>query len=223
MGEYTSGGEIKKASIHNEKEVTVDDVVSEADLIWKIVRSRKVKKDEEDDKLLEEMRKAHPDFALSYPIVLRYLCQFRSYNSKAFKQYLLHIKNNPWKSQSEYLDSQTDYVVILYKKLHPRWNKTQIQNLWKNIRMQLQNEDETFKKYLKEFETEVESESSRLEKDSRDELFNYFKSISSANMTADIVAPIVESLAEPIVEVASETGNEVLSDVAMNSMGNLMS
>jgi hypothetical protein len=148
------------AKIESEKEVTIEELVAEGDAIWKKCNSRKIKFGnlEASEILLNEMRKEHPEFSKSYPIVLRYMCQMQEYTHKAFELYLKKIKEHPWTSEAEYLDSQADYVILLYKSKHKRYNQTQINTLRNNIRTMLQNEHEVFNKYAKTITAEVEHE-----------------------------------------------------------------
>ena len=82
----------------------------------------------------------------------------QEYDSKAFKTYLTKIKAHPYTSQAEYLDSQADYVVILYKARHKRWNATDVSKIRANIRNMLQHEHDTFKKYVEKIDKEIDEE-----------------------------------------------------------------
>lgn len=159
MGEYSS--DTFKLSIVNEKDVTPDEILGEADGIWKRLRNLTYAPEASDD-VMQEVRTAHRDFSKSYPIVLRYMVQFRSYNHKAFKLYLAKIGKHPWKSEEEYLDSQADYAVLLYKSTHKKWNTSQMRILWNNIRNSLGGESAMFKKYHEEFTKEVTDDEKRL-------------------------------------------------------------
>jgi hypothetical protein len=151
-----------KLSFESEKNVTVDDVVNEADAIWKYAKSKKIKFGDEElsTKLLKEVEKSHPEFCQAYPIVNRYICQMQEYSSKALRMWLNKIKINPWKTEAEYLDATTDYVVILYKFRNPKYNMTDVSRLRKNVRDMLQKEHDEFKKYAELFKKEVENEES---------------------------------------------------------------
>lgn len=160
MTEYSTGWMNFKANITSEKEVTIDFIVNEATTIWETAKSRKLKIDDVSatENLMTELRRKHPEFCKSYPIVFRYICQMQEYSTKAFGLWLKKIKNSPWKNEMEYLDAQADYVVILFKTKYPKRNKTEVANLRKNIRTILQNEHSTFKTYTEEFEKEVSAE-----------------------------------------------------------------
>jgi len=187
---HTTGERDVKAHITSEKEVTVDFVVNQANEIWKLVKKRKGKNNKnsitacesDEEELMEDMRKLYPEFCRSYPIVLRYMCQMNEYNSKTFRLYLGKIKAHPYTTQEEYLDSQTDYIVMLYKSTHPRWNATDVSRLRVNIRNMLQQEHDTMKKYAEEFEKQVDAETAKLANMSLDELKEFAEKIGVDGM-----------------------------------------
>lgn len=172
MGEYTTGDIDLKVKITSEKDLTIDDIVNEATQMWKITKSRKLKSGdlEAADALMNEFRKTNPEFCKSYPIVLRYMVQMQEFEPKALNLYLRKIKEHPWKDEKGYLDSQADYVVLLYKATHSRWNKTQVSKIWNGVRNMLQRETEIFKQYLEEYDREVSAQEEMLKKGSIDEL-----------------------------------------------------
>lgn len=164
-------------NIKSEKEVTADEVVREADKIWKFARARKLKfgDTEKTNELLKEVQKKHPQFSQAYPIVVRYMCQMQEYNSKAFRMWLLKIKEHPWKNPAEYMDAQADYVTRLYIARKPHANKTEINNLRSNVRTLLTKEYETFKSCAETTETNVTQNEKQLQDKNSDELFKFVK------------------------------------------------
>jgi len=149
-----------KLSIRNEKEITKNELVSEANVIWKKVTAELTNKmitEELTEELLGKIRAEHPEFCKSYPIVLRYMVNME-YEASCFKKYLSKIEKYPWKSTNEYLDSQTDYVVMLYKTKHPHYDEKFIRNLKMTTRKMLQQEHDTFVKISEKYTNEVEKE-----------------------------------------------------------------
>lgn len=187
MGEYTSGGQFGKAAIHNEKDVTPDYVLKEANTMWKKASKWKVDptNSEEVDGKMAEMRRDHPEFCQSYPIVLRYMVQFKQYSSEAFRIYLKKIQNKPWKNENEYLDSQADYVVILYQKTHKNWNSTQVGQLRRNIREILQKEHDHFKMRLEQNQKVVEADEERIKFAAKDDLAEMFRALKARGASLD--------------------------------------
>ncbi len=166
---------IKNVSIHGEKDVTVDDIINESIEINKKLQQRKLTPGDMEaaDQFLAEMRREHKQFADAYPIVLRYMCQMQQFHAHAFRKYLMYIAEHPWKGHDEYMDSQTHYVVLLYKETHRRWNKTQVENLRKNVRKLLQDEHEKFTTLTEKYKDEVEHEEG-MYKASREETMEAF-------------------------------------------------
>jgi len=213
MTEYTTGDIDLKVKITSEKNVTIDDVVREATAMYKIARSRNLKFGdlEAADALMAEFRKSNPEFSKSYPIVLRYMCQMQEFDSKALRKYLLKIKEHPWKNEKEYLDSQADYVVILYQATHSKWNRTQINNIRANVRATLQREHDMFTQYVKEFDREVTEQEQVLKKKSMDELTEFVRvassTISEKAGTVRMETDLVSSSSIDVDSLAAELDN----------------
>lgn len=151
---------VSSARIEYEKTVTADDILREAGEIYAETRRRKIDIKDHDaiDKFAAEMRRKHKQFAEAYPIVLRYITQLGEYHPDALRLYLAKIQEHPWKDEDSYLRSQTDYVILLYKAKHKRWNATQVANLRENIYQELKKEKEKFKEYSEKFEKEVQQD-----------------------------------------------------------------
>lgn len=166
-----------KLSIKSEKDVTIEEVVKEANKIWKFAKARKLKIEDtkKTGELLEEVRKKYPSFCQAYPIVSRYICQFQEYSPKVFRLWLMKIKEHPWKSPEEYMDAQADYVTKLFCARKPRANKTEINNVRSNIRTILLNEYNQFKACAETNDAVVTKNETRLHNKNADELFRFSK------------------------------------------------
>lgn len=177
--EYSSDGLMAK--ICNEKNVTKDDIIREADVIWS--KSKGVIKDprqsDEVNELMAKIRRDHKDFCTSYPIVMRYMTQFNTYRRKTFVNYLNKIEKYPWKSEDEYLESQVDYVVMLHKDTHTgkHLNATEKGNLRSNIRLMLAEESKKFKENLKESEEAVKKLEQEIREETVSDMSQYFRKI----------------------------------------------
>ena len=186
---FTTGDvdiKLKNVKITNERDVTIKDIVKEAVEINKKMRDKKLTPGDFDaaDNFMAEIRREHKDFAQSYPIVLRYICQMQQFHVNALKKYLAYIQQHPWKSHDEYLDSQAQYVVMLYKETHKRWDVTQVSNLRKNIRTMLQKEHDRFMELSDKYKAEVEHEETGY-KVGRDETMKAFYELYG-NDTTDL-------------------------------------
>ena len=177
---FTTGDvdiKLRNVSITSEKNVTIDDIIKEAVEINKKLRARKIKPGDFDasDAFMAEMRKEHKEFSQSYPIVLRYMCQMQQFHANALRKYLNYIRDHPWKNHDEYLDSQVHYVVILYKETHKHWNRTQVDNLTKNIRSILKKEHERFIELSDKYKKEVEEEETKYKAKNEDVMKEFYK------------------------------------------------
>lgn len=183
--EYTTGDIDLKVKLTSEKEVTIDDLVNEANAIWKYARARKLKIGDSAgaEKLMNDVQAKHPQFCHSYPIVNRYICEMQQYSAKAFRMWLMKIKEHPWKGENEYLDAQADYITMLLRVAQPRANKTYINNFRAQIRALLQIEHEKFKHYVSEFDKEVTAEESILKGRNADELHKFVTAAGQKGMS----------------------------------------
>ena len=195
---YSTGESKFRAKIHNEREITPEFVLNEARSMWsKCKRRFKAEKMAAGDaaaadRLMTDLRREHKEFCTSYPIVMRYMAEMQVFHPEAFRKYLVKIAANPWKTEGEYLDSQADYIVLLYKETHKRWNATEVNALRNNVRSILQNEHDAVKKYHEDFTKEVESEEKRLYDESRENFIEFLKSMKGA------VAADAEPAADPL-------------------------
>lgn len=185
---YTTGEAEVKVKVESQKKVTIDDLIAEAAIIWSVVRSQKVPATEEEsltlaDQLMTKIRREHPEFCESYPIVNRYMCQMRQYCPKAFRAWLGWIQNNPWKTEEGYLDAQAEYVTRLFKSTNRRANASQVASVRKNIRNLLQCEHDTFKKYNEDFTKEVSDREAKLAERTKNELKDFVKLIGAEGMS----------------------------------------
>lgn len=195
---YSTGETILKAKIHNEKDVTPEFILNEAKQMWaeckKQFKEKKIKfgDAENTEQLINYMRNSHKDFCKSYPIVMRYMAEMHTFHANAFRKYLKKIAANPWKTEDEYLDSQADYICMLYKETHKRWNATDVSRIKFNIRNLLQNEHDTVKKYKEEFTKEVESDIERFQKESKIEMVAFLKSLNGKPHTEELANEIAK-------------------------------
>lgn len=162
---------IEKAKITYEKNVTIDEVVAECDEVFAEFKKRRFHP--EDHKALDafhaEMFEKHKELAQAYPIVLRYMCQLGCYNSKVFRMFIKKISESPIKSESDYLDIQADYVVMLYKAFN-KWDIKKIAAVRAEARKKLQDETDNFKKLLKKYEEDKKTLEAEHEKFNKNDL-----------------------------------------------------
>ncbi len=160
MTDYTTGDFNLTMNVKSEKDVTIDFVVNEATEIWREMRSRKIVAGDmvTAEAFMQEMQRSHSEFSKSYPIVFRYICQMQLYDAKIFQLWLEKNVRNMMKSENEYLDSQADYVTMLFHKTNPRATRAEMTNVRKNIRSILGEEHRVFKENTKKYEKIVSAE-----------------------------------------------------------------
>jgi hypothetical protein len=167
---------VEKANITYEKNVSIDEVVAEAEVIWAEFKKRKLKP--EDTKKLDEfhleMFDAHKQFAQAYPLILRYMCQLGAYTAKVFRLHIKKLTDSPPKTENDYLDVQADYVVMLYKAFN-RWDAKTASKVYNDTRKQLQTESDNFKALLKKHEDEKERTQKHLDKKNTADFAQFFE------------------------------------------------
>lgn len=149
-----------------EKEVTIDDVVTEAMQIWTLFKKTFPRSAEHPRSALTEfyndMQREHREFSTTYPIVMRYMCEMGQFHPDAFRKYLNYIKHHQWNSVDTYLESQAKYAMILYKKLNPRYKMDDAKNYYDNVLKMLKLERQQFEKEAEEAKTEVDKNHERM-------------------------------------------------------------
>lgn len=208
---FTTGDvdiKIKDVRITNEKNVTPKDIVNEATEIYKKMKKAQYTMLEFDraDEFMAKMRKEHKEFAQSYPIVLRYICQMQEYSPAALSKYLEQIARKPWKSKEEYIESQCDYVVLLYKQHHKHWHIKDVANLRNNISKMLREEDKKFTEMTEKTQKEVDADDEMYKKNRKHEFIEFYKKFGKE--TKDIQLQLkstvdIDNL--PEIEIAPNT------------------
>lgn len=76
-----------------------------------------------------------------------------------------------WKSRSDFIESQADYMIILYKIKNPRYNTRYVSEMRSSIIKQLLDEETAFTKMVEEAEKEAEDYQKNIEREQREELY----------------------------------------------------
>ena len=179
----TPQSSVKSIKIESEKNVTVDEVVAEGDAIFSRVRAA-MRRKENLEELSKELYRSHPQFAQSYPLALRYICDMQRYNSKAFRRWLLKIKEHPWKSEEEYIEAQADYVYKLICAENPRGSVRDKHTAKANLRKLLMAEHKEFKQKADDVEKQVDTREQRLHDRNVDELFSFLRKFDDNDLAS---------------------------------------
>ncbi len=209
-----------KASVTNERVVTEQEVINEANSIWKKVQARKLNIDDTArcDETLRDMQLQHVEFSKSYPIVLRYMCQMVSYKERALKYYLTKLKTTTWKDESSYLDSQTEYVVLLYKENHRGWKPAVVSQYRDSVRKMLQHEHDSFKDRLTKCVEEFDAKDAEYKARELQELIQHYTDNQEYLSTCDRIPTTVKTDL-PIVDDNSEDVLTQLDDTLADDAG----
>ena len=122
--------------------------VNDAETIWNDFKKRRLERKFQrltDDEKLDFYQNKYNQFAMTFPIVLRYMVQLRQYNKKAFVKFVTRLTNYPYKSELEYCERQADYVKYLFMETSKSHNMRDAQSIWQNTYDMLAKEVKMFK------------------------------------------------------------------------------
>jgi len=148
-------------------------LVTLADKIYKEVGAVKTKAKISDEALLEKIRNENKDFAHSFPMVLRWMVQMGEYDSDAFRKYLKKIRVPFWETREAFLESQADYICLVYKAKNPRSAGKNLAKYRASIIENLNEEDKTFKKAYEEAAELSKEHDKKMDDMRRDRLYAY--------------------------------------------------
>jgi len=165
--------------IDDTEDVKIHKVSTIATNIWKFVIEHNLKNnlenkktDEYEVKLLEELQIEYTHFSLLFPLVLRWMVQMRQFKTQAFKEYLSFFINAEISSRHDFLKTQGEYLVLLYKNINLNVTKKEIDNYREEIIRNLIDEDELFKKIEEEAKLELEQQDNNLQTNRRNAIYN---------------------------------------------------
>lgn len=108
------------------------------------------------DAAYKRYRTEYHDFAVCYPLAFRYIIQLKTYNARAFHAYLVSIKNNQWKNHNDFLESQADYDLFLYKAINPRASSQDLKERRASVGKSLKDDWASVQKAYEEVKKEQE-------------------------------------------------------------------
>lgn len=122
------------------------------------------------DKKLEAFQDKYKEFGRTFPIVLRHIIQSQKLYPEILQRYILLCKHHPTHSVSEFQERQADYLVMIYRKEHPRCSQREISMVKRKHVEDLKREEEYMKKVMDEVKKERDEKSKQFDKDRRGEL-----------------------------------------------------
>jgi len=158
--------------IEYEKTVTRTELVAESNKIWALVRTLQGLGL---NQTMEEVRKKHPQFCSSYPIIVRYMVQFTAYSKKAVDNYLKYIEKNQWDSEEKFLVAQSKYVFYLMRALNPKMSPSEVYKIQSNVVDVLRKESSEFKTTVNTAKERADATEESYKKSLREELIKMAK------------------------------------------------
>lgn len=110
------------------------------------------------------------DFAKTFPIVIRYMIQFRQYKPKAMEKFLKKLRNSPYRSEEEYCERQADYAKYLYMESVPHYSAKIAGEVYNDVRTALLDELKSYKEMLEKVKAKAEEGKLRNAEERRREL-----------------------------------------------------
>lgn len=138
--------------IESQNESTVACVVECARRIWGDVEGSAIRKSDDrgNNALLKELSEKYKDFAVSYPLILRWMVQAREFDAEVFERYLQKYGNKTmFRDRIEFLEAQGEYLVMAYQKQNRHKHKN-VKEYRAQIRKQLHDEDKEFTEKVEE-------------------------------------------------------------------------
>ena len=139
-------GEIKASLKITCSQSNIDSIVDMAtDIYYLAVRSEVPKENPNaSDDLLERIRIKYKDFATSFPLILKWIVLTRQYHPSAFKKYLIMYSSVEFKTRTEFLAMQIEYLVYLHKESNSNITEAFCNNLRVNMLKIMMEEDNEF-------------------------------------------------------------------------------
>lgn len=212
---------VKKVTIINEKNVTKEDIIAEANAIWtEVLKTWKsivpvhppggkragpmqiLNTDIEIlNKLFEKIRDEHKEFSQSYPTVLRHMVHDKWYDAGAFSEYMTRVEAKPWTNDSERMDSYAEYAAALFRKSSKQHlNMTHLSAFKRDYRSRIQKEHDDFIKQYEEIEKEYNAERSAAEVEKRKHLAATFARIApDAGMSEQKTKEVLDAIERGLI------------------------
>lgn len=202
------------ANVSHAKHATIDDLVAEAEEILKRVLGAKLKDDDTDgqERLLKQIQDSHKDFNASFPLALRWTVQTKQYKRAAFVRYINYVKGKEWKNRKDFLRDQGEYLVYLYRELHPKYDNRQVVQYRQAIVAQLIKEDDEFEKIKEEAEKELKRRNEEIDQERRRKLYEF---LVRQKVVAEQTAAAARSNATSSTDApgGSKIGNVTVTDI----------
>jgi len=160
-----------------------DTYVRDAENIWNDFKHR-INSDAKFKALSSEAQlsfyqKNYHQFTMLFPVILRYMIQMRSYNSKAFRKFINRLQSNPYKSRLEFCERQADYAKYLFMETSKSHNMKEAQQVWQQTYDGLAREVEAFKQADEIVKQRLNNTEQKNKQERREELIKMVQSLTN--------------------------------------------
>jgi hypothetical protein len=173
---------IDRAEVSSSRTESVDTLVDVAKTIWREVRASGVAPGDDagNEALYERLRKAHPDFAKSFPVPFRWMVQAREFSARAFRTHLKTNIKSLYRDRDEFLGAQADYLVLVYRRRNPRAPPKQVSQYRETVMKALADDNQSFMDARAEAEAEVKRLDAAVDAERRRRLVAHLRQLKSA-------------------------------------------
>lgn len=167
--EYIAMATTTSAQITYSKKVTIDDLLAEAKVIWNYVQDHR---EEKFGDILDAVTKAHRDFFTTYAIVVQAMVYNNLYHPKALTKFVKFITGKSLSSEKEYIETQAEYVVFLYKcTCKGHWSGKDVDHLRETTVKMMVEQSKDFKQLVAQCKEMVDEMDARFSAERRQETF----------------------------------------------------
>lgn len=160
-----------------DKTATPDEVVAVARRIY---REALASTSEDPEERLKRIRAANPDFAKSFPVVLRAIVVGLEFGEKAFRKFLKNHVKVMYKDRHEFLLCQAEYLILFYREKHPRAGGGDIARYREYVSKKVREDDKIFTDANSEAEKAATAEDEDVRADRRRRLLAYIAGLKAA-------------------------------------------
>lgn len=128
---------------------------------------------------LSHIQKKYPQFAKTFPIVLRYMVQMQKFSSRAFERFIKKMKTKPYRSEEEFCERQADYVKYLFIETSHSHNTEDAKKVWTRTYETLLKEVKAFKQAEEQIKKKLDKTKQINSKERRHELKQLLKSLDN--------------------------------------------
>ena len=125
------------------------------------------------EKALSKIQAKFVDFNKTFPIILRHIVTKQYVHKDVLTRFVKLCQVKPTHSIAEFQERQAEYLVMVYRKEHPRCGQKEIARVRNKYVTELKNEEEHMKKIMEEVKKDREKKKSEFDEVKRQEIFQF--------------------------------------------------